>query len=227
MPRYQANTTYKGKKSCIQELTNGTCTWTVPSGITEVTFELWAAGASGAGHCCCDCYHAGPGGAGGGYTTATITTIPGCQYSIVVGAGGSQDSPYYACCGVPGGVTCITGYNIPSTLYATSGRGGVNDCYYACGCTFTAATAGGGGIVARGVNSAMGGGSSVTCIFAVSGGPPFMNSWYPWGSDHCCGEMYGDYGRFPGGSGLTGIPFQCCACTNGGGGASGLVRIHY
>ena len=29
------------------------CNWTVPTGIVNVTFELWGAGAAGAGGCCC------------------------------------------------------------------------------------------------------------------------------------------------------------------------------
>ena len=31
------------------------CLWTVPSGVTKVTFEIWSGGGGGAGPTCCNC----------------------------------------------------------------------------------------------------------------------------------------------------------------------------
>ena len=45
---------------------SGGYTWTVPTGVTKVTFEAWGAGGGGSARCCCDCYHHGHGGSGGG-----------------------------------------------------------------------------------------------------------------------------------------------------------------
>ena len=70
------------------------CLWTVPSGVTSVTFELWGAGGDGAGGCCCQGWNIGP--TGGAYSIRTVDTASGCQYRIC--AAGSGCCNY--CCGL-------------------------------------------------------------------------------------------------------------------------------
>lgn len=61
------------------------CLWTVPSGVTRATFELWGAGGNGNGACSTSrCQHFA--GAGGGfYNSKTISVTPGWTYTICAG----------------------------------------------------------------------------------------------------------------------------------------------
>jgi hypothetical protein len=68
----------------------GTFTWTAPSGVTQVTAQVWAAGAGAAGS---DNADAGPGGGGGAYAKKTINVTPGTNYTVFVGAGGTGGHP--------------------------------------------------------------------------------------------------------------------------------------
>ena len=66
--------------------TVGTYSWTVPPSVTSICVEVWGAGGGGS----CN----GGGGNGGGYSYQCFTVVPGTNYSITVGAGGT---------GAPGG----------------------------------------------------------------------------------------------------------------------------
>lgn len=70
------------------------CLWTVPAGITRVSFEMWGSGGIGQGARCCE--SAGTMSTGGSYAKTTIDTVEGCQYRIC--AGGSSDCN--GCCGI-------------------------------------------------------------------------------------------------------------------------------
>ena len=58
----------------------GSCTWTVPSGVTSVDVLAVAGGGGGSG---------GGGGAGGMRSSSGLVTIPGATVSVTVGAGGA------------------------------------------------------------------------------------------------------------------------------------------
>ncbi len=60
------------------------CLWTVPAGMTSITFELWGGGASGNDGCCC-VYEAYQGTAGS-YVQHRVDTVAGCQYRICAGS---------------------------------------------------------------------------------------------------------------------------------------------
>ena len=72
---------------CVVEFRNvGTTTWTVPTGVTTVTYLVVAGGGGGAGGQASE--HGGGGGGAGGVLTGSTTIGPG-SVSIVVGGGGS------------------------------------------------------------------------------------------------------------------------------------------
>jgi hypothetical protein len=66
--------------------------WTVPSGVTRITIELWGAGGGGAGGASGP-ISSGPGGGGGGggsgaYVRTSVGVKQGEQYTIRIGGGG-------------------------------------------------------------------------------------------------------------------------------------------
>lgn len=62
-------------------------TYTVPTGITSLTFYMWGGGGSGGNN--------QPGG-GGAYLTGRLTTVPGETLRIIVGRGGSYGTATYS-----------------------------------------------------------------------------------------------------------------------------------
>jgi len=105
---------------------NMLCCWVVPAGVTRITFELWGAGGSGAGSCCCS--WGVPGGAGA-YARKTIyATTPGgfagCAYCLC--------AAYPGCCAP----TMGCGYRGCSSFIVGPGltnfcaEGGIPGCSY-------------------------------------------------------------------------------------------------
>ena len=212
----------------------GSSSWTVPSGVTLATFEIWGAGGGGGSVCCCMCYQGGPGGSGGGYSRNTIAVTAGLTYSICVGAGGMTatvgNCTLHSCCyGQPGGTTYVTGAGL-TNFCAVGGTGGHADCFYYCGCSQPGGSAYGGTINSQG-GSGTGGSVSSTCqLFFSTGGAPggFSSGVALYNSDNCrmaCAT--GTVGVYPGGGGSTNFSNQCCCCGQAGVGANGLVRISY
>lgn len=68
----------------------GTYTWTVPCGVTQITFSAWGGGGAGGG--VNGDTRAGGGGEGGSFVRGTISVVPGEIYTIFVGAGGTGSS---------------------------------------------------------------------------------------------------------------------------------------
>ncbi|MEK7499832.1 MAG: glycine-rich domain-containing protein, partial [Patescibacteria group bacterium] len=66
-------------------VTPGLDTWTVPSGVTSVTVQVWGGGAGGGGTL-------GGGGGGGAYSTSTVAVTPAEDIDITVGSGGIDDT---------------------------------------------------------------------------------------------------------------------------------------
>lgn len=98
------------------------CLWTVPEGVTSVSFEMWGAGGGGAGARCCE--RAGTMATGGSYALKTVATAEGCQYTIC--AGSSTDCG--SCCGIIG--RAPPSYVIDVTAASTIGCavGGLGGC---------------------------------------------------------------------------------------------------
>ena len=227
------------------------CGWTVPSGVTAVTFEIWGGGGGGGvPGTNCDCCQRGGPGSGGGYSKVSINTVPGCVYTICAGPGGVSSQGWGAFCGTccdgcTGGTSWITGYNL-SNFCATGGLGGKSDfntsCYAHCGCNFYSQTPGtgyGGNIVARGSWGVMGHyGNTTPANIDVhggsAGGPGGGAGGVNIGGGYCCGgcASAGEHplhGRIPGGGGAGSGCYTGCQCTNwaSGRGAPGVVKVQY
>lgn len=77
--------TYQTTVSTIT--TVGSSTFTVPSGVYDISVYIWGGGGGGS-YCYSDC----SGGGAGGYVSGSISVIPGEVLTIVVGAGGASRS---------------------------------------------------------------------------------------------------------------------------------------
>jgi len=79
-----SNPTGTCKVCCDSFACGGGCDtyWTVPSGVTQVQWQVWGAGAGGAVGCCCG---GGQYGANGAYVTTTMNVNAGDQYHVVAG----------------------------------------------------------------------------------------------------------------------------------------------
>lgn len=66
---------------------SGTFTWTCPTGVTEVTVQVWGGGGAGGGST--RNLYCGGGGGGGGYSTGTVPVTAGTNYTVTVGSGGT------------------------------------------------------------------------------------------------------------------------------------------
>ncbi|WP_310380115.1 GEVED domain-containing protein [Flavobacterium sp.] len=100
---------------------NGTETFTVPTGVTSVTVQIWGGGGGGGGSTTSG--SGGSGGGGGGYTTKTFSVTAGENITYTIGTGGIAGTSG----GVIGGTGVTTTLNhIPSTtiLTGTGGTGG-------------------------------------------------------------------------------------------------------
>jgi MSHA biogenesis protein MshQ len=96
--------------------TSGTYSWTAPAGVTSVTVEAWGGGGAGGGNPTSS--DGGGGGGGGGYSKSTITVVPGNNYTVTVGAGGTG---VVGSNGNPGGQSFFIN---AATLRANGGAGG-------------------------------------------------------------------------------------------------------
>ena len=128
--------------------TPGTFNWTVPNGVTSVTFEVWGGGGGGAaGRYIVGDYGSGPyqdynvtyisaGGSGGsgGYAVNTMTVAPGNVFTITVGDGGL------------GGTNSNRNVQVPPLTQNFGGIGGQSSVKYNSGVTVLAANGGGGGV---------------------------------------------------------------------------------
>ena len=114
-----------------------TTTWTCPTGVTQITVELWGGAGGGAGililgdNYASDFYEGGSGGAGG-YIRQTLSVIPGNNYSIVIGLGGeagtgnSNIDPNIIVCSGNGFPGSASSFN--NSIFAFAGTGGIAPC---------------------------------------------------------------------------------------------------
>ena len=107
---------------CCCQYCGSCCLFTVPDNVGKVTFEIWSGGGGGAGHTCCNCCSFSIGGAGGNYATKTITTAPGCTYTVCAG-GTWPCNQSHTCSAGMGCRSYVTGYNL-SNFCVTGGCGG-------------------------------------------------------------------------------------------------------
>lgn len=100
------------------------CLFTVPDGVTQVTFELWGGGPPGAAARCCQ--QTRYTGSGGQYARRTVATAAGCTYTLC--AAGSS-----CCCsgcgpGFSGYTSYVSGSGIATTC-AGPGHAGSTGCF--------------------------------------------------------------------------------------------------
>jgi len=99
------------QSGCCEQANGKCCYWCVPNGASTVTFEIWSGGGGAPGMTCCNCCSFSIGGAGGSYATKTISTSPGCQYSVC--AGGSWPcGKAHTCVAGMGCKSYINGHNL-------------------------------------------------------------------------------------------------------------------
>ena len=129
--------------------------WTVPSGVTSVTFYLFGAGGGGNNR---------TSGGNGGYATGAYSVTAGQVYTIIVGEGGGGDVAITVA-GLTGKYTKITyggggrgGSTEFDTYRGTFSSGGGRSAIRAPGATTDLATAGGGGGGGYGICGNGGGG---------------------------------------------------------------------
>jgi hypothetical protein len=236
--RWKACETCANAGGCCCQYCGACCQFTVPSKVTRVTFEIWSGGGGGAGMTCCNCCSFSIGGAGGNYATKTITTAPGCQYTVC--AGGSWPcNKSHTCDAGMGCRSYVTGFGL-SNFCVTGGCGGwmcngdawgwrhsTNGCANCNICGFFDADMGMMGTVGW-----KPGHGACHCYrtMAVTGSPPIIGTWMSTSaSDAWC--VCGCFSSPPATGGMSGVSpycdnFQKC-CAGGIGGGSGIVRITY
>lgn len=181
-------------------------TFTVPSGVTQLTVQCWGGG--GGGSTVTSNNRRGGGGGGGAYATSLVNVTPGNIYSVVVGAGGSANSA--------GGNSSFG----TSLVVAAGGSGGTNNSATAgSGGTTTASTgtikyAGGNG--ANGGSQYSGGGGGGAGSTGAGGNAPTAAS----GSYGSGTSLYGGNG----GASVSGSSNGNAGNTYGGGGSGSVTN---
>ena len=208
-------------QSFVQTAT-GTYNFTVPSGVTSITVQLWGAGGAGGGTTA-GTGKAGGGGAGGSYAAATLSGLTsGTTYTVFVGAGGTGAS---GAAGNPGGTSY---FNTSTYLFASGGNGGAvgtsGPIVNGVGGTPVAS----GGTVA-GITPFLGGygGTGAAAISGGGGGGAGSGSAGSYISATITGTGgSGGTGTYPGGAGANGVTSTGAGTANGnfyGGGGSGAL----
>ena len=104
----------------------GTGSITIPSGVTEITVELWGGGGGGGGSSFLFVNSGGGGGGSGGYSTQSFTVTSGQEYSYIIGIAGigglNGESGNSGDPGTKGGNSSFSGPSI--NLSAGGGFGG-------------------------------------------------------------------------------------------------------
>jgi hypothetical protein len=219
--------------NCIVIFTAGTGTWTIPAGITLITYLVVGGGGGSSRGFCGTTY--GPGGGGGAVITGSLT-VSG-TVSVTVGAGGAQlagTCPNTA--GNPGNASILAsitanggGAGGTGLTGATSGNGNIGGTSPAgCGECYAGGGGGAGGVGGLGGNSAMNGGAGVTSTLSGT------STSYGGGGAGRSGNFYGTAtaGGGTGNGTCTGTPNTGgggadCTSTGGGAGGSGIVIAVY
>jgi hypothetical protein len=126
-------------------------TFTVPTGVTQITVECWGAGGGGAGSGTNNATHRG--GGGGAYAASVLSVIPGSTFTVIVGTGGVGG----VAANGTGGTGSPSTFGVGPLVRAAGGSGGL---------AISAGAGGAGGTVAgsigdtryRGGNAVAGGG---------------------------------------------------------------------
>lgn len=225
---------------CCCQACGQCCQWTVPANTSKVTFEIWSGGGGGTGNTCCGCCTHSIGGAGGNYAIKTVSTTPGCTYTVCAG-GSYRCEKRHNCTGGMGCRSYVNGYNL-SNFCTHGGCPGWMCNGDAWGPTTNSAQCANCGICGIfgsdfGIMGSVGGrfGQGYHhCMHKTvyTGQAPF------WGGQHGAGPgdttcMCGCYVNWPSGGGQSGVSAcydsdaQICCAGGMGMGGSGIVKITF
>ena len=182
----------------ISVVTNFTAsgTWTCPAGITSVQVECWGGGGGGGGST--STARCGGGGAGGSYVqNITVAVVPGTNYTISVGSGGTAGGTTVATS--PGGAGVSSSFAGPSITTVTAAGGG-----------------GGGGGTSTTPNGAAGAGTT-------SGNSGFSGTFNFAGGNGAAGVAASRTGGGGGAAGTNGAGGNASSSSTTGGTAAGPV----
>lgn len=119
--------TTSGATGNITYTANGT--FTVPTCVTNICIEVWSGGGGGGGRAqaagCNVCAEVagGGGGGGGGYGQQCFNVVPGTDYAVTIGAGGTGGSGI-GCGGTAGNGTAGGTTSVGALISAIGGSGG-------------------------------------------------------------------------------------------------------
>jgi len=189
--------------------------FTVPTGITSIIVECWAAASGGLPD---GTTNGGNGGNGGAYSRSTLTVTPGNIYTVTVGIGGASNSP--------GGDSW---FGSSATILAKGGTtstpgqasAGIGDVKFSGGTGAAGAVAGAGGGGGGGAGDSADGGAAS----GQTGGTGGVNGGGD-GGDGGASSTVGSPGIVPGGAGGGG-GFNLLGTSNGGAGANGKVTVQW
>jgi hypothetical protein len=234
--------------------TPGSCTFTVPQFVTNITVYVWGAGGGGGGGnarggaVSFDACSGGGGGGGGGYSQKSFSVVGGQTYTITVGAGGTGHNGTNTGVASAGGLSSVVGNT--HNVIANGGGGGATtrantDSF---GNTYTGGAGGSGGTASggsinytggsgaagsTGTHDRSGGGGSGAGSSGPGNSGTFVNSATPNPKDNTrggvaqtCNGGQGAHGRYFGGT----AGLQKVAANDGliyGGGGSGALIHSY
>jgi len=228
------NEIYVYDPATIDNADNGgtCCLYTVPASTTWMGVELWGAGGSGAGVCCC--MGGWPGGSGS-YTRKIISVTPGATYTICSGGTGTC---HYDTSGGPVGHPSYV-YDVTAAVNVACASGGTRGCAVChhmmncsyqgcrmapCGCTCGTLSICGVTGSSHGSPYCAGGSWNYMPSAPFTGSAMARNS-KDGCSGMCGGCCNGGYASFPGGGGPTSFSHTTGPFYGGPGGA-GLVIIY-
>ena len=207
------STTTSGSSTTLIFTATGTCSWTVPAGVSSITVECWGGGGGGGGAKSGGGSAAAGGGGGGGYSRQVYSVSSGQAYSILVGTGGGGGAASGST-GGNGGSSTFSGNSY--SLTATGGNGGAgagNNIGGNGGNGGTGTSSGGAGqkgVVASQDFGGSGGGAAGPSGNGGAGNTSVGNN-----------PMVGGTGNSPGGNGGNGGKTYYAAANPSGGGAPG------
>ena len=215
------------------------CAWTVPTGVTWFSVEMWGGGGGGAGACCC--FQGWPGGSGT-YTRKIVqhptpgTSLETRVYRIC--AGGTTGCVDRTCIGCKGCPSYIYGESeTANVVCAEGGLAGGSKCYFGNNCNYNGCasiqcgsycgTMGICGVGGAGKGNASCHQGSYTHVPSA----PMTGGNFRQGKDFCSSMCHGchaaGYAHFPGGGGATATNHGDWNPAYGNPGAGGLVVIHW
>jgi hypothetical protein len=197
------------------------CTWSVPSGVTSITYLVVGGGGGGGGArpaALSPNLGGGGGGAGGVVQSSTFSTSGGTQVTLTVGTGGSGGAA-----GAAGGNGGATSFTYSSTTVSVGGGGGGAG---SSGTSDQDNLSGDGGSNASysgGVNVWDGGGGGAGSALAGSNGSDIggQGGWGGNGGTATVNALLGVNNYYGGGGGGGGTPSSNSAEFDGSGGSGG------